>query len=128
MLRRLALGCGVSLVVGILFWPRGLGSVVGDDLADAFRSGASYLREAVDWACGRRASAPRAASAASVAALRLDDALRAFITEQGTKHIEKQQLWRLVGGSMRLRLTADAVARLPRDATGGDPVRDALAG
>ena len=121
-----ALGCGVSLVVGILFWPRGLGSVVGDDLADAFRSGASYLREAVDWACGRRASAPRAASAASVAALRLDDALRAFITEQGTKHIEKQQLWRLVGGSMRLRLTADAVARLPRDATGGDPVRDAL--
>jgi len=33
----------VSLVVGVLFWPRGASSVVGDDLADAFRRGAAYL-------------------------------------------------------------------------------------
>ena len=32
-----AIGCLVSLVVGVLFWPRGAASVVGDDLADAFR-------------------------------------------------------------------------------------------
>ncbi|MGH3285895.1 MAG: FUSC family protein, partial [Streptosporangiaceae bacterium] len=37
-----AIGCAVSLVVGVLFWPRGASSVVGDDLADAFRVGAAY--------------------------------------------------------------------------------------
>jgi len=38
-----AIGCAVSLVVGVLFWLRGASSVVGDDLADAFRRGAAYL-------------------------------------------------------------------------------------
>src|SRR6202043_1698126 len=85
-----AIGCAVSVVVGALFWPRGVAAVVGDDLADAFRSGASYLTQAVDWACGLRESEPDGAIAASTAASRLDDALRSFIAEQGTKHVEKQ--------------------------------------
>jgi uncharacterized membrane protein YccC len=42
-----ALGCAVSILVGSVFWPRGLASVVGDDLADAFRTGAAYLSQAV---------------------------------------------------------------------------------
>jgi uncharacterized membrane protein YccC len=51
-----AMGCAVSLVAGVLFWPRGASSVVGDDLAEAFRRGAAYLTQAVDWALsgGRR--------------------------------------------------------------------------
>jgi uncharacterized membrane protein YccC len=121
-----ALGCAVSIVVGLFFWPRGVASVVGDDLADAFRSGASYLTQAVDWASGLRTAEPDGAAAAMTAASRLDDALRGFLAEQGTKHIEKQELWRLVGGSLRLRLTAHAIADLPRDATGGGAARDAL--
>ena len=32
-----AIGCGVSILAGLLFWPRGIASLVGDDLADAFR-------------------------------------------------------------------------------------------
>ena len=47
-----ALGCAVSVVVGVLFWPRGLASVVGDDLADSFRAGARYLEQAVRWVAG----------------------------------------------------------------------------
>jgi uncharacterized membrane protein YccC len=121
-----ALGCGVSIAVGLLFWPRGVGSVVGDNLADAFRSGADYLHQAVDFGGGWRAAAPDAADAAATAALRLDDALRAFIAEQGAKHVAKQELWRLVGGSMRLRLTADAVARMPPDRGAPAAAREAL--
>ena len=49
------IGCLVSLVVGVVFWPRGASSVVGDDLADAFRRGAAYLNQAVDWALGSTA-------------------------------------------------------------------------
>jgi len=121
-----AIGCAVSVLVGSLFWPRGVASLVGDDLADAFRSGAAYLTQAVEWASGSRPVEPDGAMAAIAAALRLDDALRIFLVEQGAKHIEKQELWRLVGGSLRLRLTAHAVAGLPRDATGTRAARDAL--
>lgn len=109
-----AIGCGVSLAVGVLFWPRGVAPLVGNDLADAFRTGASYLREAVDYVCGRRADPPVAGVAAFIAARRLDDALRGFLAEQGTKHIAKEELWRLIGGTLRLRLTAHAIAGLPR--------------
>ncbi|MCW2970274.1 MAG: hypothetical protein JWO23_1401 [Solirubrobacterales bacterium] len=121
-----AIGCAVSVLAGTLFWPRGLASLVGDDLADTFRSGASYLTQAIDWASGSRTDEPDGGTATVTAALRLDDALRAFLTEQGTKHIGKQELWRLVGGSLRLRLTAHLVAGLPRDATGVGTARDAL--
>jgi uncharacterized membrane protein YccC len=123
-----ALGCAVSLVVGTLFWPRGVASVVGDDLADAYRIGASYLRHAVDWVAGMRADGPMDATAAVTAGLRLDDALRAFSAEQGTKHVKREELWRLVGGSLRLRLTAHAVAGMPPDkADDLGPARDVIA-
>jgi uncharacterized membrane protein YccC len=121
-----ALGCAVSVVVGTLFWPRGVAAVVGDDLADVFRTGASYLTQAVQWATGARTAEPENGTAAGTAALRLDEALRAFIAEQGTKHMASQELWRLVGGSLRLRLTAHAVADMPGDATGVDAARGVL--
>jgi uncharacterized membrane protein YccC len=109
-----ALGCGVSVVVGMLFWPHGLAAVLGDDLADAFRSGAAYLTQAIEFAADARAPEPAAAEETLTAAARLDEALRAFLAEQGSKHLELQELWRLVGGSVRLRLTAYSIAALPR--------------
>jgi uncharacterized membrane protein YccC len=119
-----ALGCLVSVLVGGVFWPHGVASVVADDLADAYRTGVAYLRQAVDWVCGRRASLPDVAAAAVTTGVRLDEALRAFLAEQGTKHLEKQELWRLVGGTLRLRLTAHAVAALPRErAREAEPAR-----
>jgi uncharacterized membrane protein YccC len=121
-----AIGCAVSVAVGILFWPRGVAAVVGDDLADAYRSGAAYLRQAVDWAAGLRGSAPDAALPAAAAGARLDEALRGLLAEQGTKHIGRQDLWRLVGGSLRLRLTARAIAELPGDANAIAGVRETL--
>jgi hypothetical protein len=73
-------------------------------------------------------TAPAGAIAAVSAGSRLDDALRGFLAEQGSKRIHKQALWRLVGGSMRLRLTAHAVSVLPRDDDEPvGPARDAIA-
>jgi uncharacterized membrane protein YccC len=109
-----AIGCGVSVLVGSLFWPRGIAGVVGDDLSDAFRVGASYLTQTIEWVCGLRADPPDLAIRAIDAGLRLDESLRGLVTEQGTKHISKDELWRLVGGTIRLRLTAHAVGGLPR--------------
>ena len=114
-----AIGCAVSLAVGVLFWPRGVVAVVADDLADAFRSGAAYLTQAVDWALSELMVPPSAALAAASAAIRLDDAVRGFLTEQGSKRLSKEDLWALVNASSRLRLTAYTLAGL-RTAT---PVR-----
>jgi uncharacterized membrane protein YccC len=107
-----ALGCLVSLVVGVLFWPRGAGAVVGDDLADAFRRGAAYLTQAVDWALGTRQVPPDAGTAAVTASIRLDEALRGFLAEQGAKKLSKEDLWMLVMAAMRIRLTAYSLAGL----------------
>ena len=107
-----ALGCLVSLVVGVLFWPRGAAGIVGDDLADAFRRGAAYLTQLVDWALGNRHEAPDAGAAAVTAGIRLDEALRGFLAEQGAKRVSKEELWMLVMASMRLRLTAYSLAGL----------------
>jgi hypothetical protein len=121
-----ALGCGVSLVVGLLLWPRGAAAVVGDDLADAFRQGSLYLSQSVDWVLGRSTTHPSAGVASVSAGLRLDDALRGLLSEQGTKRIGKEHLWRLVGSTMRLRLTAHALAGTHPAGPGFDEARDAL--
>jgi Fusaric acid resistance protein-like len=107
-----ALGCLVSLVVGVLFWPRGAASVVGDDLSDAFQRGAAYLTQSVDWALGSRHTPPDAGAAAVTAGIRLDEALRGFLAEQGAKRLSKEDLWMLVMATMRLRLTAYSLAGL----------------
>jgi hypothetical protein len=107
-----AIGCLVSLVIGVLFWPRGAASVVGDDLADAFRIGAAYLTESVGWALGTRPEPPDAGPAAVTAGIRLDEALRGFLAEQGAKHLSKADLWMLVMATMRLRLTSYSLAGL----------------
>lgn len=107
-----ALGCAVSVLVGILIWPRGAAGVVGDDLAEAFHFGAIYLRQAARWSLGLRDQRPDAAVPATVAGIRVDDALRGFLAEQGAKRIPKEDLWRLVGGAMRLRLTATSLEDL----------------
>jgi uncharacterized membrane protein YccC len=107
-----ALGCLVSLVVGVLFWPRGAAGLVGDDLADAFRSGAAYLTQAVEWALGERSTPPDAGADAVTAGIRLDEALRGFLAEQGAKRLSKEELWMLVMATMRLRLTAYSLANL----------------
>jgi uncharacterized membrane protein YccC len=111
-LEDVALGAAVSLIVGVLFWPRGAGSVAGDDLADAFRRGGAYLTQAVDWVLGERDIAPDTAAAAVTAGTRLDDALRGYLAEQGSKRMNRADLSTLVMASLRLRLTAHTLAGL----------------
>lgn len=109
-LEDVALGAGVSALAGVLFWPRGALAVVGDDLADAFHRGGLYLVQATAWALGVRPAPPDAGASAAQAGVRLDDALRVSLAEQGSKKVPKEQLWRLVAGALRLRLTAQSMA------------------
>jgi uncharacterized membrane protein YccC len=115
-----AIGVAVSAVVGVLFWPRGITAVVAKDLADAFHSGGVYLVQATAWSLGIRRERPEGASKAVAAGNRLDNALRALLSEQGTKRVPKEDLWRLDGAALRLRLMSYALARevSPRSAQG----------
>ena len=66
----------------------------------------------MDWALGTRPEPPDAGAAAATAGIRLDEALRGFLAEQGAKRVSKEELWMLVMASMRLRLTAYSLAGL----------------
>jgi uncharacterized membrane protein YccC len=121
-----ALGCAVSLVIGALFWPRGAAAVVGDDLADAFRRGAVYLTQAVTWVLGPRGQPPDTAVAAVTAGIRLDEAIRGYLAEQGAKRVTKEDLWSLVMATTRLRLTAHSLASLRGPGPRADPAGPAV--
>jgi uncharacterized membrane protein YccC len=108
-----ALGCAVSAVVGILFWPRGAASVMGDNLADALRSGADYLTESARCVLHVGKRHPDHAMTAINAGTRLDDAIRTYLTEQGSKRLAKEDMWALVMAAQRIRLTAHSLASLP---------------
>jgi hypothetical protein len=107
-----ALGCAVSLAAGVLFWPRGVSAVVAVDLGDAFRSGAAYLTQSVEWALSELLVPPAEAAAAAISAVRVYDAIRGYLTEQGSKRVSKEDLWALVNAADRLRQTAQTLASL----------------
>jgi len=118
-----AIGAAVSALVGLVFWPRGASSIVADDLADAFHEGGIYLVQATSWAVGSRSVRPEAGIRAANAGLRVDDALRGFLAEQGTKHVPKEHVWRVVSGALRIRLTAQSLSNLPPPEPNNDPGR-----
>jgi uncharacterized membrane protein YccC len=123
-----AFGCAISLVAGLLFWPRGASVIVADDLADAYRVGARYLVQAVDDAVGRADPSTTGSAPAIRAALRLDSALRGYAAEQGAKRISKDSLRALVAGATRLRLTGDALSGMPASAPHEATVADTITG
>ena len=117
-----AIGCGVSVLVGFLFWPRGAGAALSRALAAAYRECAAYLVDAVDFGMARcEPCAPGTvppdpptapALRAAAASRRLDDTFRNFLAEHGAKPIPLPDVTRLVTGIAGLRLTADAVLDL----------------
>jgi uncharacterized membrane protein YccC len=124
-----AIGCAVSLVVGLLFWPRGASASLRRALAEAYSGSAHYLDRAVTYAAlccvhGQRPVEPvDEALRAAAASRRLDDTFRNYLAERGAKPVPLAQVTALVTGVAALRLAADAVVDLWRhdaDPAGGD--------
>jgi uncharacterized membrane protein YccC len=123
-LEDIGLGCAVSIVVGLLFWPRGASAVLRRALADAYAGSAAYLAGAVEYGIlrctsqGPRPAAPTGqAIRAAAADRRLDDAFRAYLAEHGPKPMTLADVTSLVMGASGVRLAAGAVVDLWR----GDP-------
>jgi hypothetical protein len=114
-----ALGCAVSLAVGLLFWPRGAAAVLGRTLSEAYALSAGYLADAVAYgvsccdAAGPSSPPPRERSRqAAAASLRLDDTFRGYLSERGSKPLPLSEVTSLVTGVAGVRLAADAVLDL----------------
>ena len=116
-----ALGAGVSLVVGVLFWPRGAAPALRQALAQAYADGAGYLASTVRSGTSRGNPGTPAlpalagdAARAAAASRRLDDAFRTYLAERGAKRFPLADVAGLVTGVAGLRLGADAVLDLWR--------------
>lgn len=114
-----AIGCAVSLVVGVLFWPRGAGAALSRSLADAYSESARYLSNAVAFGmvrCDSSIPSPEAptedAIRAAAAGRRLDDTFRSYLSERGSKPVQLSDVTRLVTGVAGIRLAGDAVLAL----------------
>lgn len=125
----IAIGCGVSLLVGSLFWPRGAGPALATALADAYTRSVHYLAGAVEFGMGRcdlgvpsRPAPSTEAIDAAAASRRLDDTFRSYLAERGAKPIPLAEVTGLLTGVAGLRLAGDAVLDLWQrdDAAGGD--------
>ena len=115
-----ALGSIASLGAGALFWPRGAAAALGTALAEAYHASAAFLRQAVDHVTGRRAEPPDNALTAMAAGERLDEALRQYLAERGSKSASLESVVALANGAARLRLAGSAIKHLQLSA--GQPV------
>jgi uncharacterized membrane protein YccC len=114
-----ALGCAVSLGVGLLFWPRGASAALGTALADAYTKSARYLAGAVAFGLSRCDGDPTAHVApdagsglATLAVRRLDDAFRGYLAERGPKATALAEVTSLVAAPTSLLQSGDAVLDL----------------
>jgi uncharacterized membrane protein YccC len=120
-----AIGFAISLGVGLLFWPRGAGALLREDVAAAYGRGADYVvataRQLIEG--GDPAEAARAARAAEAALHRLDDAFRQYLAERSATAFNVEDIAALVGGASRVRRAAQSLAMLGRMADGKTRLR-----
>jgi uncharacterized membrane protein YccC len=96
-----AIGCAVSVVAGLLFWPRGATAALGRALSDAFIANSSYLADSVDrlTTTDHRVDTEPGQRTAQLAYLRLDDTFRQFLAERGAKVVPVETVANLFTGA-----------------------------
>jgi uncharacterized membrane protein YccC len=116
-----AIGLGISIVVGLLFWPRGAAVLVRQDLATAYARAAEYLAAAARQLIEGRISedaAIAARAAADVAVRRLDETFRQYLTERSATRVNQDDVAAMVDGASRVRRAAESLTALARMADG----------
>ena len=113
----IALGCAAGLISGVLLWPRGAAAQIRQALGELYLQSASALERSVQ----RLASSGEPESRlddvigrARGASYRLDDALREYLAERGTKSVPVESLAAVCNGGNRVRLAAEAISGLCR--------------
>jgi uncharacterized membrane protein YccC len=110
-----AIGFAISLLVGLLFWPRGAAALLLDELATAYARGAAYVvATARRLSEGESEDSDRSGRAANAALHRLDDAFRQYLAERSATAYNVEDVAALVGGAARVHRAAQSLAALGR--------------
>jgi uncharacterized membrane protein YccC len=111
-----AIGFAISLGVGLLFWPRGAGARLREDIAAAYARAADYVvataRQLIDGEDSEDTA--RAARAADAALHRLDDTFRQYLAERSATPLNVEDVAALIGGAARVRRAAQSLVALGR--------------
>jgi uncharacterized membrane protein YccC len=116
-----AIGFAISLGVGLLFWPRGAGKLLRENLAYAYARSADYVvaaqRRLVEDATDSALAA--AAGAATAAAHRLEDAFRQYLAERSPRGTSFESAPAFVAGAERVRRLGQSLSELAAMSDGG---------
>ncbi len=102
-----AIGFAISLLVGLLLWPRGARSALRQSAADAYAASANYFA-----AAATAGDVLTLKAAAIAAAHRLDDAYRQFLAEPGQEQFDLDSIATVVTGATRLRLAGHSLTTI----------------
>jgi uncharacterized membrane protein YccC len=105
-----AIGFTISLLVGLLFWPRGARAELRESVANAYATSADYLAAATT--SGDTGPARLTAGSAT---RRLDDTYRQYLAERGHERVDMGSVATLVAGATRLRLAAYSLMTMAGD-------------
>lgn len=110
-----ALGCGVSVVVGFLIWPQGAAPLIRSSLASALEAGANLVRDrargVLQGVSGNQSD--RAWVASIEASELLDATLRRFLDESTGDHVDRESMMAIGSAGLRLRRTAQGIGQIP---------------
>jgi uncharacterized membrane protein YccC len=112
-----AAGAAVSIVVGILLWPRGARQELARSVSGFYRATAAYLGPAFDRVLGLEAAGDlegirrRAVRARD----RADEGLKVLLSERGAKHMEPETATALVSAGNQGMLAADSLSVIAAD-------------
>ncbi len=122
------IGAGVSVVVGLLFWPRGAVAELARTLSEAYAGALAWLVAEIDGfgASASVSSGSPQAYEAMAASHRLDDAFRQFMTERGAKPMALPAVTHLVTGCVQVLSVAQTLATLPHPPVSTDPAPEPL--
>jgi hypothetical protein len=112
-----AAGAAVSIVVGILLWPRGARQELARSVSGFYRATAAYLGPAFDRVLGLEVAGDlegirrRAVRARD----RADEGLKVLLSERGAKHMEPETATALVSAGNQGMLAADSLSVIAAD-------------
>jgi uncharacterized membrane protein YccC len=115
-----AIGLAISVVVGLLFWPRGAAAILRRSLDEAYEACATCLATCVGWLLDDgpvdQVTKPRREAVAREDLL--DAAVRQYLSERAPPEQRIDDIAMLVASAARLRVTGDAVVALGHLAEG----------
>ena len=112
-----AVGTGISVVVGLMLWPRGARRDLARATASSYRAIVGYLERAFDMVLGisRAADMAQARAEAVRARDRAGEAFDVFLNERGAKPLEPQTAGRLVSAANQGLLAGDLLVVVAAD-------------